>query len=104
MREARPYPVEAPTTSTFLGTFCPAGICPFIPDTHRSTLRRHPSGCAFTQIKPRERRLIICCGIFEVRYANAGDPPRTPGQAEAPQTGDPASPSCMILHCEYSSD
>src|ERR1017187_10704220 len=52
-------------TSTFFGPAWPPGTFPRTPSTQRSTLRRHPSGWAFTQIKPRERRLMICRGIFE---------------------------------------
>src|ERR1700687_5718976 len=79
MRDARPYPVDAPRTRTFFGPAWPGGIFPRTPAIHRSTLRRHPSGCAFTQMKPRERRLTICCGIYEVRYVSAAERPCPPG-------------------------
>src|SRR5271156_6344370 len=58
-------------TSTFFGVFCPAATLPRTPAIERSTLRLHPSGCAFTQMKPRERRLMICIGIRE-RYYRSG--------------------------------
>src|SRR5258708_18034906 len=66
-------------TSTFFGPAWPAGIFPCTPPTHRSTFLRHPSGCAFTQMKPRERRLTICVGIIEARNVSASDLSCLPG-------------------------
>src|SRR5665213_2589416 len=63
MRDASPYPVDAPMTSTFFGAFWQAGKFPFTPATQFSTFFRHPSGWAFTQMNPRDRRVIICIGI-----------------------------------------
>src|SRR5712691_3174217 len=64
-------------TSTFLGPAEAPGTLPRTPAIHRSTLRRHPSGCALTQMNPRDRRLMICCGIVEIGYGNP-TPPRCP--------------------------
>src|SRR5258708_3103746 len=58
-------------TSTFFGPAAAPGIFPRTPEIQRSTLRRQPSGCAFTQINPRERRLTICSGIVEARNVSA---------------------------------
>src|ERR1035437_10602294 len=79
MRDASPYPVDAPMTRTFFGADGPAGIFPRTPAIHRSTFLRQPSGCAFTQMKPRERRFTICMGIFEARYVNACELSCLPG-------------------------
>src|ERR1700722_12466677 len=67
-------------TSTLRGAAGPGGatlataIC-------RSTLRRQPSGWAFTQIKPRDRRLTICVvmGVETNRKSSAAENLPDPG-------------------------
>src|SRR5579862_3771035 len=71
MREASPYPVEAPMTRTLRGAAPRGGGNCSATAICRSTFRRQPSGCALTQIKPRERRLMTCRVMRWNRYATA---------------------------------
>src|SRR3954469_19903451 len=70
MREAKPYPVEAPITNTLRGSRSTAGGAFSATAIWAATFCAQPSGCALTQMKPRERRLMTCRGInFNARNA-----------------------------------